>query len=70
MKVIGQKCFKGIPIILYEPNIIETSFNGYEVVSELADFKKRSTVIAANRNDPCLNDVAYKVYTRDIFGIN
>lgn len=58
---------KGIPTIVYEPCLNETSFFNSEVLTDLDEFKKRSSVIVSNRMYPELNDVAHKVYTRDIF---
>lgn len=59
---------KGIDVIVYEPSFEEEEFFHSEVVRDLDAFKSRADVIIANRSADDLDDVAHKIYTRDIYG--
>ena len=59
---------KGINILIYEPSI--DFFENYDLCNDIKEFKETSDIILTNRKSDKLNDVADKVFTRDIFGID
>ena len=61
---------KGIEIIIYEPTFNGAEFYHSKVVNDLIQFKQLADVIVANRISDSLQDVAAKVYSRDLFGKN
>tara|TARA_B100000787_G_scaffold29110_1_gene19366 strand:+ start:9034 stop:10203 length:1170 start_codon:yes stop_codon:yes gene_type:complete len=57
-----------LEIVVYEPGLQASSFDGFKVFKSLSSFKAFCDVIVANRSSDELADVRSKVYTRDQFG--
>lgn len=59
---------KGVDVVVYEPSLEDDEFFHSDVIRDLEEFKARADVIIANRSTDALDDVAHKIYTRDIYG--
>lgn len=59
---------KGIEVVVYEPTLEDSEFYHSRVVKSLDELKQISDVVVSNRMVEELNDIADKVYTRDLFG--
>ncbi|MCJ8324139.1 MAG: nucleotide sugar dehydrogenase [Rhizobiales bacterium] len=65
--IIERLKAQGANVIIYEPTLTDEYFMSSQVVTDLDEFKKNSSVIVANRFDEILRDVVEKVYTRDLY---
>ena len=61
---------KGINVIVYEPELRESTFFNSSVVTDLSAFKREADIIVANRMTDELFDYSCKVFTRDLFHEN
>ncbi|MBR2903453.1 MAG: nucleotide sugar dehydrogenase [Clostridia bacterium] len=65
--VIARLKERGARVVIYEPTLTTDSWFDCEVERDLDKFKAVSQVIVANRFEACLQDVADKIYTRDLY---
>lgn len=59
---------KGVEVLVYEPFLNDAAFYGSEVTHDLQRLKDECDLIISNRQAPELEDVKFKVFTRDLFG--
>ena len=59
---------KGIEVVVYEPDLPGVDFFNSRIETNLNIFKDSVDVILANRMHPELEEVKFKVFTRDLFG--
>ena len=60
----------GIDVIIYEPELKESSFDGMNIINSLSIFKDTADIIVTNRDSENLQDIKHKVFTRDVFKNN
>lgn len=68
--IINLLVKKGIDIVIYEPTITDSAFNGMTVNNDFESFKQESDIIISNRDAKELEEVRSKVFTRDLFNEN
>ena len=65
--IIKKLKSRGKRVVIFEPTLLSPEFDGCEVLTDIDEFKGISSVILANRLEKDIEDVAEKVYTRDLF---
>lgn len=68
--IMSRLLARGTRVIVYEPALAAESVLDAPVIRDLAAFKAQANLIITNRHNSDLNDVADKVFTRDLFGEN
>ncbi|WP_069285776.1 nucleotide sugar dehydrogenase [Aerococcus urinaeequi] len=68
--IINLLVTKGIDIVIYEPTITDSEFNGMTVNNDFESFKQEADIIISNRDAKELEEVRSKVFTRDLFNEN
>ncbi len=61
---------EGVEIIIYEPNIQKNHWNEYKVINNFESFQELCDLIIANRYSEILEEVKFKVFTRDIYHVD
>lgn len=70
MGILERISKQGIDVIIYEPNLKESKYLNSKVQNDLEAFKSEACIVIANRYADTLDDIKYKVYTRDLFGVD
>ena len=67
LRILDRLLQEDLTILIYEPSIDDATYMGLAVISDLTVFKERCELIVANRREDVLDDVADKLYCRDVF---
>lgn len=59
---------KDVDVVVYEPLLDQNDFYDSPIIRDLEEFKRISDVVVINRMQAELNDIAHKIYTRDLYG--
>ena len=66
--IIERIQHRGIKVVVYEPELENVDYQNLRTEINIDEFKNVSDIIVANRITTDLQDVAHKVFTRDIYG--
>lgn len=58
---------KGVDLIIYEPTLNTSLFNGYKVINDFNEFDNLSDIVIVNRIDTQIKKIKSNIYTRDLF---
>lgn len=58
---------KGIKVVIYEPILNNDTYLNCQLINDLEEFKKVSSLIICNRLSNEISDVKEKLFTRDVF---
>ena len=68
LDIIERLAARGVEIYIFEPELNNSSFENFQLVEDLNQFKSKVDLIIANRMTSDIEDIADKVFTRDLFG--
>ena len=66
--IISRLSKMNVKIIIFEPLIQDTHFDGFKVENNYENFISKADLIISNRNSKDLNNISEKVFSRDIYG--
>lgn len=65
--VIERLRGRGLDVIIYEPTLSTTKFNGCDVIRDFDKFNDMSDIVVVNRPDDNVRKLTTPIYTRDLF---
>ena len=68
--VITRLRSHGLTVVIYEPSLAKQYIYGASIINDINQFKAMVDCVVANRVSPEIEDVAMKVYTRDVYQVD